>query len=78
MLGRFKLLMALIAAFTLLGATLNPATAMAASSTDGAAKKSLFITVPYPSTSALINDLNHVCNEHKDPGQEDYIFNAVV
>jgi len=78
MLGRFNLLMALIAAFTLLGATLNPATAMAASSTDGAAKKSLFITVPYPSTSALINDLNHICNEHKDPGQEDYIFNAVV
>ena len=69
---------ALIAAFTLLGATLNPATAMAASSRDGAAKKSLFIAVPYPSTSALINDLNHICNEHKDPGQEDYIFNAVV
>ena len=56
---------ALIAAFTLLGATLNPATAMAASSRDGAAKKSLFIAVPYPSTSALINDLNHICNEHK-------------
>ncbi len=46
--------------------------------TDGSTRKSLFIQVKWYPPRELAADLEHIRQEHKDRGKEDYVYNVVL